>query len=104
MTKKITKKRMIEIINYLSERLEFWIKLIRKYDKRLSNPPLKYKIVEITFKKKSGKIWEASYITEDDHSMRISGDFFYCISMLNAVNQMGFYIEDDKKKTKIKGK
>ena len=97
---RITKKKLTRAFLMMDERLKYWIKLIRRFDKKFNNPPKTYEITKIDFKKKDDKIWEASYETKDGQSMIISGDYFYCIKMMTFINQLGYYIEDSDKKEK----
>jgi len=93
MKKRMTKKRIIKIVAILIKKVEFWEKQIRRFDKHLTHPPKKYKVKEVNFIKKDDKTWEASYKCEGGEHMTVSGDFFYCVYMMNCIRQLGYYTE-----------
>ena len=78
MLKRISRKRLIKTIVYISEQQDYWIKQIRKFDKKLTHPVKKYKITEYNMKKNEDGTCEISYrCNEKGGSATFGGDFFY---------------------------
>jgi len=101
MLKRISKKRLIRSVVYLSEKVDYWMKQIRKFDQKLTHPPKKYKVTEYNMEKNEDGTCEISYnCAEKGGNMNVSGDFFYCISMMECMNQMGYYTQEEKKDEK----
>lgn len=95
------KKNLLRGIVALDNKIEFWIKQIRDFDKKFHHPPKKYKITEYSMKKyKDGECSIRYSCAEKGGNMNVAGSFEYCISMMNSMIQMGYYTKEDDEKSK----
>ena len=95
------KKNLYKGIVILDNKIHFWIKQIREFDRKFHHPPKKYKITEYDMKKHEDGTCEMSYsCAGKGGSMILKGSFEYCISMMNSMLQLGYYTKEDDKTNK----